>query len=83
MLFCGVAEVALLHWWSTWLTVERVVVREGVLRKKPAPAKAAPAKKDTPRRRRGWKPAVRVSSMEGVEAVKGRAVMAVWSLEEA
>ena len=68
------------HLESVWFTVERVAVRMGRSRKRPAPALAAPAKKDMPARSCAENPVARVREMEGRAAWKGRGVMVVPSL---
>lgn len=65
---------------ALWMA-ERVEVMPGIVRMKPAPAEAAPEKKEMPRRRRGKKPAEKVIERLGVEAWKGRACTVVESLE--
>ncbi len=64
----------------TWLTVERVLVRRGESRKRPAPAVPLPLKKEMPRRSWGWKPPRAVRERLGRAAWKGRAVMLVLEL---
>lgn len=73
-------EVAFSHLESTWLTVERVLVRMGASRKMPAPAVPLPLKKAMPRRSWGWKPPTAVRARLGRAAWKGRAVTLVLEL---
>lgn len=65
---------------ETWRTVERVLVRIGKSRKRPAPAVPLPLKKEMPRRSWGRKPAVVVRARLGRAAWKGSVVMFVLEL---